>query len=49
MHLHGLHARPDIETQRRAYLELDWDQVEVLDMNAISDRLLDREELTRYV
>lgn len=47
MHLHGLHARPDVEAQRRAYLDLNWEHVEVVDMNAVSARLLSREELAR--
>jgi tRNA wybutosine-synthesizing protein 4 len=47
VHLHGLRSRPDIETQRRAYLGLDWEEVQVEDMNKISASLLGREELTR--
>lgn len=47
VHLHGLHARPSIETQRSAYLALGWDEAQVVDMNAISDRLLGRDELAR--
>jgi hypothetical protein len=48
VHLHGLHARPSVETQRSAYLALGWDKAQVVDMNAISDRLLGRDELARY-
>lgn len=48
VHLHGLHARPSIETQRSAYLAVGWDEAQVVDMNAISDRLLGRDELARY-
>jgi tRNA wybutosine-synthesizing protein 4 len=43
----GIRARPDLPTQRQAYLDLGWDSAEALDMNDICNKILDRNELSR--
>ncbi|CAG8564650.1 3590_t:CDS:1, partial [Dentiscutata heterogama] len=46
--LRGIHAYPDLESQKDRYLSRGWTHAEAVDMNEIYDIYIDSKEHARY-
>lgn len=47
--LRGIHAYPDLESQRSRFLSRGWNHAEAIDIDEIHDSHIDPKELARYI